>query len=74
MKLSVFYDTHGIPSICIRSHFPFFSFESILNHKHHAIQSQVHFGMAVDADLVRQVLFKRIASLESQGSEFVQEI
>ena len=45
-----------------------------LNHKHHAIQSQVHFGMAVDADLVRQVLFKRIASLESQGSEFVQEI
>lgn len=31
----------------------------------------VHFGMAVDADLVRQVLFKRIASLESQGSEFV---
>ena len=67
MKLSVFYDTHGIQASASAAIFRFFH----LNHKHHAIQSQVHFGMAVDADLVRQVLFKRIASLESQGSEFV---
>ena len=69
MKLSVFYDTHGIQASSATI-FRFFSFESQPPWCH-AIQSQVHFGMAVDADLVRQVLFKRIASLESQGSEFV---